>query len=196
MVKALKIPFFNLSRFGLTAHHFIETNAILHPDVANDLEPVWFFIPCEFSRRISLGCPLNSHIRTASDLHSKQLMFRSENYMMSFDPHQKFSSPSIRVSFSSNATHVDILKSTFQAIILIHASKKHMSYGTESLDLQELQLDMNAPDEHKLLLESLKLTNRVFPDFIKKSEFVGWDFSHCLLPLHDWRYDSYADDIL
>lgn len=185
-VKSLKIPIFNLSRFGIAVRRFLRQEGSLGLHVINDLEPVWFFSGCSFGNRLNLGLPLKSHVNKLKLLQLLCEIYADDKYILTIDARSK----GINVSFAENSDNMTTLTACFQAVLIIQALDMDVN-DNDNLDfrVQSLGRLAQAGDRQiELLKQSKSLVHDIFPSFLKEVHSQGWDLSRCLISQGDWKY--------
>ena len=188
-VKSLKIPIFNLSRFGIAVQRFLRAEGSLGLHDINDLEPVWFFSGCSIGNRLHLGLPLKAHV---ADLKLLQLLcqiYSEDKYILTIDRKSK----GISISFDEKSDNMTTLTACFQALIIIHALDRDAD-DNQNLDFRVQSLSKLVHTDEKgerwmeLLKQSKSLAHDMFPSFLKELHSEGWDLSRCLISQGDWKY--------
>lgn len=194
-VKSLKIPIFNLTRFGIAVRRFLRSEGSLSLHVINDLEPVWFFSGCSFENRLNLGMPLKAHVKDLKSLRLLCQIYSGDKYILTIDSKTK----GINISFDEESDNMTTLTACFQAFLLIQALDHENVDDNGNLDFRVDSLIKLVPHDGRegerriellmqLLRQSKSLAHDMFPSFLKELHTQGWDLSRCLISQGDWKY--------
>ena len=192
-VKSLRIPVFNLSRFGIASQRFLRRQGSLSLDVVNDLEPVWF-TRCSVASRLHLGLPLRAHVADAKLLRQLTQLFAQDKYILTMD----VKAQRISVSFAQSSNDMTTLTACFHALLLLHALDSLDDNGNSDARVHALtrllqQEPATREAQVELLQRSKTLAHDLLPEMLQQLHMQGWDLSRCLISQGDWKYAVISD---
>lgn len=209
-IRCLKIPLLNLGRLGHATDQYLKD---LPFDVSsvNDLESVWFFQSCKFAKKIKLGVPLSEHTCSTETLKKLTEIFAEDSYILTINWVQK----QVLVSFRdvSNdgevCVHEETLKAALHGLILYQVLEElesnnnskcpsrldfkvqalvQFAINGKSSTSDSNEFESEEDKNFQLILRSRKLTQDLFPVFLKDFKDKGWDLTRCLISRGDWMY--------
>ncbi|XP_054168037.1 RUS family member 1-like [Oppia nitens] len=213
-VKAVSLETFNLSRFVITVDNWLKTGRILSVREANNRENVWFFwrdLSNGYCDNIATGVSLRDHL-CYFEMKIYQTQDNDFQYVLNYDQSMFWRSPTpcVNISLKKGFETTALLKSIFQAIVLLSGYEnchknnrifyrlKVMEEMLGAMKLLDYSLDdsnnfMNQLSNYKILQYSHQFTTKWWSEFTDNLVAEGWDLSKVLITPDEWRFEIQSE---